>query len=116
MEKYEGIENALKKEIKALDTKYSSGVEMSKEELDRLDKLTHTMKSLAGYYKIMYDLKECEESEEMMNGYSGRRNRAMNGQYSQSYSDGYSHGYNEAMRQSGRGYEHYPLWSNNPYN
>ena len=107
MEKYEGIENALKKEIKALETKYSSGAEMSKEELDRLDKLTHTMKSLASYYKVMYDLEECEPSNETMHGYSGRN--------SQSYSDGYSHGYNEAMRQSGRGYNRYPLGNNYPY-
>lgn len=81
MEKYE-------QELEAIQTKITSGAEISDKDLDRSDKLSHTLKSLVCY---------CEKKEEMETiadpGMSGRRGRAANGQYvsrDMSYDDGMS--------------------------
>ena len=106
MEKFEALEKEMCKELEAIEQKMKAGTEMSIQDLDRVDKLTHAMKSLATY-KAM---KEAEEYE--MDGMSGRRGRAMNGRYisrtgGSSYADGYTHGYSEAMRQMSPDY--YPM-------
>lgn len=104
MDKYESLEKNLCEELEIIEQKLRGGQEMSETDLKRADLITHTMKSLATY-KAM---KEAEEYEGEMDGYSGRRGRAMNGRYvsrdgGASYSEGYSHGYSEAMDQmSGR--------------
>lgn len=100
MEKFEALEKEMCKELEAIEQKMKAGTEMSIQDLDRVDKLTHAMKSLATY-KAM---KEAEEYE--MDGMSGRRGRAMNGRFvsrdgGSSYAEGYSQGYSEAMAQSG---------------
>lgn len=102
MDKFEALEKAMCKELEALDHKLQGGTEMSVQDLEKIDKLTHAMKSLATYTAM----KEAEEYE----GYSGRRGRGADGRYvsregAQSYADGYSQGYSEAMRMSG----HYPM-------
>lgn len=99
MSKFESLEKAMCKELEALEQKMKSGTEMSTADLEKIDKLTHAMKSLATYTAM----KEAEEgySED---GMSGRRGRAMNGRYVSrdggSYADGYSQGYSEGMRQA----------------
>jgi len=99
MEKFEALEKAMCKELEAIQQKLVGGAEMSETELRRVDMLTHAMKSLATYEAM----KDAEDWEGEM---SGRRGRAMNGQYvsrtGNSYADGYSQGYSEAMAQSGR--------------
>lgn len=104
MDKFEALEKEMCKELEAIEQKMKSGTEMSETDLKRVDMLTHAMKSLATY-KAM---KEAEEYD--MEGYSGRRGRAMNGRFvsrdgGSSYADGYSRGYAEAMQQSG----HWPV-------
>ena len=59
--------------------------------------------------------------EEMEDGMSGRRGRAMNGRYvsrdgGQSYAEGYSQGYNEGMRQGHEGGQSYSDGYNRGYN
>lgn len=102
MDKFENLEKAMCKELEALEHKIQGG-EMSVQDLDKVDKLAHAMKSLATYTAM-------KEAEEYEDGMSGRRGRAMNGRYvsrdgGSSYADGYSQGYSEAMHQSG----HYPM-------
>lgn len=96
MEKFESLEKALCKEMEAIEQKLKAGTEMSVQDLDKVDKLAHAMKSLATY-KAM---KEAEEQGYSEDGFSGRRGRAMNGQYvsrdpgysgyGRSYDNGYS--------------------------
>lgn len=100
MDKFEALEKAMCKELETLEQKMKGSAEMSVQDLEKVDKLAHALKSLATW-KAM---KEAEEYEQ--DGYSGRRGRAMNGQYvsrdgGRSYADGYSRGYSEAMAQSG---------------
>ena len=104
MDKFETLEKCMCKELESIEKKLQSS-EMATGDLEKIDKLTHAMKSLATYRAM----KEAEETS--MDGMSGRRGRAANGQYisrddaSQSYADGYSHGYSEAMNQQSG---HYP--------
>ena len=104
MEKFEALEKAMCKELEALEHKMQGGAEMSVQDLEKIDKLTHAMKSLATYVAM----KESEEYAE--NAISGRRGRGMNGRYISrdegSYSDGYSRGYSEAMMNQQSG--HFP--------
>ena len=100
MEKFETLEKSMCMELEALEQKLKGGTEMSVQDLDKIDKLAHAMKSLATY-KAMKDPEEWEDET----GMSGRRGRAMNGRFisrdGSSYADGYSRGYSEAMNQSG---------------
>jgi len=111
MEKFEALEKAMCKELETLEKKLGGMAEMSVQDLEKVDKLAHAMKSLATY-KAMKEAEEYEEGEE---GFSGRRGRAMNGRYvsrdgGSSYSDGYSQGYAEAMSQMNGGNSgHYPM-------
>lgn len=99
--KFESIEKSMCKELENIERKLESGQEMSSQDLDRIDKLAHAMKSLATYMAM----KEAEEYE----GMSGARGRGADGRYvsressemssRQSYDDGYSRGYSEAMNQ-----------------
>lgn len=104
MEKFEGLEKALCKELDILEQKFRGGADMTPQDLERIDKMAHAMKSLATY-KAM---KEAEEYSE--DGMSGRRGRGMDGRYvsrdgGRSYADGYSQGYAAAMSQMSG---HYP--------
>lgn len=111
MDKFEALEKEMCKELEAIEQKLKGGTEMSLQDLEKVDKLAHAMKSLATY-KAM---KEAEEgySED---GMSGRRGRGMNGRYvsrdgGSSYEEGYSQGYSEAMNQSGR----FPMYPGQPW-
>lgn len=100
---HEILEQKMCKEIELIENKYmNSNGEMAIQDLEKLDKLFHTLKSMATYYAM----KEAEEYTE--GGMSGYRGRAANGRYvsrdsGESYSEGYDRGYSEAMnRMSGR--------------
>ena len=102
--KHEILEQKMCKELDILEEKFSNGAEMSIQDLEKIDKLYHALKS-----KATYDaMKESEEYEDGWNenggisGYHGPINNA------RPYSDGYSRGYSEAMTQMGNsGY--YPM-------
>lgn len=103
MEKFEALEKAMCHELEKIAQKLDGGTEMSTADLDKIDKLTHAMKSLATYEAM-------RNPEEWEDGMSGRRGRGMDGRYvsrdgGASYADGYSNGYAEGMRQSG----HWPM-------
>ena len=102
MSKYEGLEKAMCEELEALERKMHGGGDMTIQDLEKVDKLTHALKCLATYEAM----KEAEEYE--MDGMSGRRGRAANGRYVSrspgNYEDGYSRGYSEAMSRM----PHYP--------
>lgn len=95
MNKYEGLEKAMCKELETIERRIASGAEMTLQDLEKVDKLAHALKSLATYNAM----KDAEEYE--MDGMSGRRGRAMNGRYVSrdggKYEDGYSQGYSAAM-------------------
>jgi len=93
MKKHEILEQKMCKELDVLEQKYQQGQEMSIQDLEKIDKLYHALKSMATYNAM----KEAEEYSE--EGFSGRRGRAMNGRYvsrdmdprmSGGYDDGYS--------------------------
>ena len=114
MDKFEALEKSMCKELEAIEQKIKGGAEMSTADLDKVDKLTHAMKSLATY-KAM---KEAEEYDYGEGDMSGRRGRAMNGRYvsrdgGSSYADGYSRGYSEAMSQQSGHYS--TVYPESPY-
>ena len=102
MEHFETLEKSLCKELEAIEQKLKSGTEMSSGDLDKVDKLIHSLKGLATYRAMTETYGDYENQENM----SGRRGRAANGQYisrdqsSQSYADGYSRGYAEGRSQA----------------
>lgn len=106
---HELLEQKMCKEIEMIESRYQANpaMEMSVQDLDKLDKLYHTLKSKKTYDAMV------EAEEYAMDGMSGMRGRDMaTGRYisrdgGQSYSDGYSRGYSEAMNQM-RGGNMYP--------
>lgn len=98
MEKFEALEKAMCKEMEAIEQKLKGGTEMSVQDLDRIDKLAHAMKSLTTY-KAMKEAEEYGMSEDgSMSGARGRspmagryvsRDPGYSG-YGRSYDDGYS--------------------------
>lgn len=97
--KHEVLEQKMCKELEILEDKYRSGEQMSMQDLEKIDKLYHALKSMATYNAM----KEAEEYE--ADGFSGRRGRSsVTGRYvsrddGTSYADGYSQGYSEAISQ-----------------
>lgn len=110
---HEILEQKMCKEIEMIEAKYAQNpsAEMSMQDLEKLNKLYHTLKSQATYAAM----KEADQyMEENQNGVSGRRGRAANGRYvsresANSYADGYDAGYSEAMRQMEYNSGHYPM-------
>ena len=120
--KFEHLEHKMCKELELLEDKVKSG-DMSTQDLEKIDKLAHALKSLKTYTAMM----EAEEGyeEEGFSGYSGegggnsgRRGLGANGRYvsregGSSYAEGYSQGYSEAMSQmsqaGGGNSGHFPM-------
>ena len=107
MDKWEAseiIEKQLCKEAMQIAEQIQKNQTMSIQDLEKLDKLYHTMKSKATY-EAMEEANEYANERGMsgnQNGNSGYRGRAANGRYvsrmsGNSYSDGYERGYSEAM-------------------
>lgn len=120
---HEVLEQKMCKELELIQAKYASNPaqEMSVQDLEKVDKLYHALKSMATYTAM----KEAEEYEQDgwssdvgngAGGNSGRRGRSsVTGRYvsrdgGASYSEGYSQGYSEAMNQMNGGNSgHYPM-------
>ena len=113
-EKCDILEQKMCKELKALEDKYlSSQTELAIQDLEKIDKLYHALKSMATYNAM----KEAEEYNGEDNGMSGRRGRdPVTGRYmsmsgdpmespQQSYAEGYSRGYSEGQMSG-----HYPMY------
>ena len=103
----EVLEKKLEHELETIEAKLASGAEMTDKDLERIDLLTHALKSLMCWKDMKEDETEYEE------GMSGRHGRAANGRYvsrasNRSYADGYSRGYSEAMSR------HFPPDYTNP--
>ena len=107
MDKWEAseiIEKQLCKEICQVAEQIQKNQTMSIQDLEKLDKLYHTMKSKATF-EAMDEANEYMNERGMsgnQNEMSGRRGRAANGRYvsrmsGNSYEDGYERGYSEAM-------------------
>lgn len=115
--KYEILEQKMCKELENLEEKFRGGGDMSMQDLEKIDKLYHALKSMTTYNAM----KEAEDYEGMSGGYSGRRGRdASTGRYvsrdsGNSYTDGYSRGYSEAMSQMNNNGNsgHYPMYPPN---
>ena len=108
MDKYELLEKSLCKELDEIEHGLKSGSAMTTQDLDRIDKLVHAMKSLATY-KAMKDAEGYEDNNMSKSYTASNANRHM------SYADGYSRGYAEAMNQMQRGNSgHYPPWHMEP--
>ena len=102
MNKFEALEKTMCRELETLEQKVSGGNEMSVQELDKIDKLVHAMKSLATYNAM-------KDAEEYSDNMSGRRARGMDGRFisrgmdeDKGFSEGYSRGFEEGQRQIGR--------------
>lgn len=101
------IEKQLCREAEQIAENIRKNQTVSSQEVERLDKIFHVLKSQATYMAM----KEAEEWDEGSSGYSGRRGRGADGRYvsreaRESYSDGYNQGYSEAMN-------HYPTMPSN---
>lgn len=117
---HEILEEKMCNELDMIKGKYmqDSSKEMSMQDLEKIDKLYHALKSQATWCAM----KEAEDysmnESRTMNGNSEYRGRAMNGRFvsrdsANSYADGYANGYSEAMSQMNNGNGgnsgHYPM-------
>ena len=105
---HEILEQKMCRELELLEQKYQNQQgEMTVQDLDKIDKLYHALKSMATYDAM-------KEAENYEGGYSGARRRSpMTGRYvsrddGSSYADGYSQGYSEAIGQMNHS-GHYPM-------
>lgn len=108
MEKYEVVKKKLCEEFDAIGRKLETGADMSDTDLNRLDRITHTLKSMCAF-------KENEEyaHEGGMSGRMGRSYRDGDGEFSgNSYADGYSRGYSDArsFNNGGSGMMYPPMY------
>lgn len=115
---HEILEQKMCKEVEMIEAKYAQNpsAEMSMQDLEKLNKLYHTLKSQATWtaMKDAEDYMEEKDYGNNQNGMSGRRGRAANGRYvsresANSYADGYTQGYSEAMNQMNGNSGHYPM-------
>lgn len=108
------LEEKMCNELELIKGKYMQdpSKEMSTQDLEKIDKLYHALKSQATWCAM----KEAEGYS--AEGNSEYRGRAMNGRYvsresANSYADGYANGYSEAMNQMNNGNGgnsgHYPM-------
>ena len=119
MEYEEIIKEQLCKEIEIIAESIKKNGTMSVQEMDRLDKIYHTKKSMLTA-DAMEEASDYTDGYDNQNGMSERRGRSMTtGRYvsrtagGTSYADGYNEGYSEAMRQMGGNSEHYPMMPQN---
>ena len=108
MKHYENLEQAMCKELEALDKKYASSPgELSVQDVEKIDVLYHALKSAATYH-AMKDAEEWEDDDmegsgrrgndgRMYSGRSYRRGRDSMGRYTSRDMDGYSGRYPEWM-------------------
>lgn len=101
--RHDVLEQKMCKELEIIENKYrqNENMEMTVQDLEKVDKLYHALKSMATYY-AMKGADEYEQGfsgEGRYDGNSGRRGRGMDGRYvsrdmgpqmSGGYDDGYS--------------------------
>lgn len=99
---HEILEQKMCKELEMIQAKYAQNPaqDMSMQDLEKIDKLYHALKSLATYsaMKEAENYTDTEWNESVSR--SGYRGRAMNGRFvsrDDAYAEGYSRGYSEAM-------------------
>lgn len=107
------IEKQLCKEVDQIAESIHKSQTISLQELEKLDKIYHTLKSKATYEAMI------EASDYAETGMSGRRGRDVNGRYisrdsgsyNEGYENGYDRGYSEAMNhlKEGNSGHHYPV-------
>ena len=107
---HEILEQKMCKEIEMIEQKYAANMaaEMTIQDVERLDKLYHTLKSMATY-NAMKDAEDYYDDGGFSGArmtYSGKRGRGMDGRYvsrdmGDGYAEGYSRGYSEAMNHAG---------------
>ena len=66
---FDNIVDAIHQELHELDKKYSEDIEMSKQDLEQIDLMAHTLKSLISY-EVMYN--GSEDNRRRRNGRYGR--------------------------------------------
>ena len=71
MDKFETLEKCMCKELELLEHKLQSAPEMSTADLDKVDKLTHALKSLCAYREMM----DYTEEDKYYSERSGRYGR-----------------------------------------
>ena len=87
---FEGICDAIHREMHELNKKYETGAQLSKQDLEDLNKMSHTLKSIA-----TYEAMKGESGEYSGDSYARGRSRttgryvSRDGGYN-SYEDGYS--------------------------
>ena len=101
------LEQKLCREIELIEQKYQNTQgEMSIQDVDKLDKLYHTLKSKATYDAMKEYGYENNMSRHTASG------RYTNRDGGSSYESGYSQGYSEAMNQMNAGNSgHFPMYS-----
>lgn len=100
MDKWEAseiIEKRLCKEVMTIAETIQKNDNISIQDVEKLDKIYHTLKSKETYEAMV----AARDYEEEMDGMSGRRGRAANGRYvsrtGAPHSDEWERGYSEAM-------------------
>ncbi len=102
MKRYENLEDAMCRELESLDKKYAGEAELSAQDVEKIDKLYHALKSAATYHAM----KDAEWEDKDASGRSYRRGRDAMGRYV-SRDMGYS-GYDGRGESYGRPYPMYP--------
>lgn len=88
---YEGICEAIHKEMDMLDEKYSKGTQLSGQDLEHIDKMAHALKSLATYDAMKGSSNDYYGGDSYMRGRNRTTGRYMSrddrpgGDYSQEY-------------------------------
>ena len=104
MKEFKNLKRVAQEELEKLDAKYASQSEFTAADAEMYKCLMMALEKQMRIEQIQSEMNGEEWSDEG-NDMSGRRGRAMNGQYTSregaSYADGYSRGYSEAMNQSG---------------
>ena len=76
---FDGIYDAIHREMPLLDEKYANGAQMSGNDLEHIDKMAHTLKSLAGYEAMQGN------SEDSYDSYARGRSRTTGRYVSRGY-------------------------------
>ena len=55
---FEGIKETLHREMDTLEDKYANGEQMTKQDLDNIDKMAHSLKCIVGYEAMVSGCKD----------------------------------------------------------
>lgn len=94
---FEGICEALHREMEQLDEKFSQGAPMNGQELEHIDKMAHALKSLATY-EAMQSNSEMSGNSYRGDSYARGRSRTTGRYISRDEGPGNSQGYDSYRR------------------